>query len=142
MRRLFRIFLMTIFFCSLGLVGLEAVADDSAAIQQTQAVLRDKTQTNAILQKSANGQNNGQKVANDIKAVGAPNDQDIYNAAAEIFPDLYKQGQGDPEKMQKILDQATRDPAAFMKSLSEANQKRISDIAKSAEAAKQTAPQK
>ena len=56
-----------------------------------------------------------------------------YSLAAEIMESLVRTHGGDVDAMQKILDKAAKDPAAFLASLPEAQRKKISDIARQIE---------
>ena len=115
-----------VFCCSTSVFAEPADADnDQQAIQQTQAAIRNRAEAEKVLQASPQGK----QVADQINTVMGSNSQDLYKTSADIFPELYKMADGDPAKMQKILQQAQRDPAGFLRSLSPASQKRISDLA-------------
>jgi len=102
------------------------MADDTDAVQQTQDLLRNTPKAQQVLRQSPQGQ---QVNANITKVVGNGNQDEVYAAAAAMFPDLYKMANGDPEKMQQILTLALQNPEAFANGLSESNKQLIHNIA-------------
>jgi hypothetical protein len=63
---------------------------------------------------------------------GSPEaNQQIYELASQIFGNLATEANGDPDKMQKILDQAKQNPAAFAAKFTPAQQAQLGIIANS-----------
>jgi hypothetical protein len=103
--------------------------DISSALQKTQDCLRnqncDAAQTDA-------GKAADQKA---LEAVGgdAGNMQELYDISADIMSILTQQADGDPEKMQAIMQEAQTDPEGFLNSLPSEIQAKIKNAAYAAE---------
>lgn len=54
--------------------------------------------------------------------------EDIYSLTADILGNAAKDGNGDPEAMLKLLEQAQKDPEAFVNKLPPEQQKKLKDI--------------
>lgn len=94
------------------------------ALDETQQLLRDKKQ-----REKAAGENDQTKKADSyIDEIGANKDA-TYDLSADIFAELVKRANGDPAVMQKLLEEASRDPAAFANSLSADQKAKIKGIA-------------
>src|SRR5688500_13050200 len=117
-------------FLALSLSSARAESTDAElmdAIAKTQELLRDpKARKEAATTKEA-------KSADDLleSIAGNPeNAQLIYELAAEVFGDLAKDAQSDPDKMAAILEEAKRDPAAFAAKLSPERRAKIKALSK------------
>jgi hypothetical protein len=93
--------------------GLDRHAKE--ALQKTQALLRDPAARAETIKadpkaRAANGR--AEAVARSPK-----NTQRMYEISADVLETVAVQGQGDPERMNKIVEAAGRDPAAFLQSL-------------------------
>lgn len=56
------------------------------------------------------------------------NSQGLYELSAEIFARLEKQANGDPEKLQKLMIEAARNPAAFGETFTPEERKKLKEI--------------
>lgn len=104
-------------------------ADTMKALQETQDVLRNPALR--AMQPEMKGPA-GAALQGQLDALGGTSaDQEkIYQMAAEILGDLAKQANGDPAQMEKILEQAKKNPEAFANSLTPQQQQQIKDLAK------------
>jgi hypothetical protein len=107
-------------------VAGELDAASTAALGQTQVLL----QTPAEREKVVNQTAAAQTADAEAKALaGNPaNTEDIYKISSDIFADLVKQANGDPQKMQQMLIDAKNDPKGFYERLSEKNRRSIHEI--------------
>lgn len=95
-----------------------------------------KTMTNRVEREKIKKDNAAlQQVDADVEAlVGNGTNKDaMYEAAAKILGDMAKDTDGDPDKMREVMQNAQRDPKAFLNSLSEDNKKMIRGIAEDIE---------
>lgn len=58
---------------------------------------------------------------------------EMYGISAELIGVIGEKAQGDPKKMQEYLERAQKDPEAFLKSLSPAQQEKIHQLSKKIE---------
>jgi hypothetical protein len=111
----------------IGITWQNAFATDqaSSSLQQTQECLKNQNCESAL---SSAGQAADQKA---LEAVGgnAANKQELYNISAEIMPILIQQTDGDPVKMQALMQKALNDPEAFFNSLPADTRAKISNLA-------------
>ena len=123
-----RILILLSLILAVPTAGAQQHANDEhvqKALQQTQQQLRDKNE-----REKAVNENEKTKAADAyIDQVGINKDE-TYDLTADIMADLVKQTEGDPKKLQELMEQAKRDPAAFARSLSPENQRKIQDLAK------------
>lgn len=86
---------------------------DQEALEDTKALLNDPKRLEEV--KSKNDKANS--VDKNIDALGfsAQEKKEIYGLSSEIFEQLVKETNGDPEKMKKLLSEAMKDPAGFAK---------------------------
>jgi hypothetical protein len=56
------------------------------------------------------------------------NSQALYELSAEIFSRLEKQANGDPEKLQKLMIEAARNPAAFGETFTPEERKKLKEV--------------
>ncbi|MEQ1875588.1 MAG: hypothetical protein ABL958_03015 [Bdellovibrionia bacterium] len=103
--------------------GLDA--HSAKALQQTQELLRDKEK-----RKDAVDENDKTRAADTyVDALGADKDK-VYDLSADIMATIVKRTKGDVKAMEKLMEEAMKDPAAFGKSLTVEQQREISNIAK------------
>lgn len=93
--------------------------DFSAAVKDTQNLLENparRPQDNAAVQK--------------VKQLGDPRGQseEIFKLSSQVFEKMAKDLQGDPAAMQKFLDEASRNPAAFAEQFSPEQKQRLKEI--------------
>lgn len=103
-----------------------APANDTA-LQQTQSMLQSPTDRAKAIQGNASAQ-----AADDqAHALGgsAAGTEAIYSLTSDILADLARQANGDPVKMQELLQQAMANPEAFAANLSDRNKAQLRAIA-------------
>lgn len=97
------------------------------AKKQTSDMLRDPKQ-----REQAVNENDKTKAAhkNMERVTGNPaNTQKAYEISADIMDSMVNQTGGDPAQMQKILEEAQRDPEGFYKKLTPEQRKQIQELA-------------
>ncbi len=104
------------------------------ALQETQKYLKDSTQR----QQKINEDPRAKEVDQKIKALAGSDEaaQEIYGLSSDIMGLLMQETGGDPVKMQKLLEEASKNPAAFAKRFSPEQQKKLKEISKKTPAAK------
>lgn len=99
-----------VFFCFSVLSFAEtASTDQSKALSQVMELLRSSSKRQEIIKNDPKGKEADALV----KDIGGIYSEDIYNLAAEVMQTLAAEAQGDPDKMEKILEKARKDPAGF-----------------------------
>jgi len=99
---------------------------DEKALQNTQDMLRDQQGRAAEIQRSERARQVDQGVRN--LAGSQQNTDDIYGLAADVFANITKEAGGDPEKMQKLLNEAQKNPAAFAEKWTPEQKAKLKDI--------------
>lgn len=85
-------------------------------LEQTQEVLKNQQKREAAIQEEGDRAKQADDYAK--KVGGNPqNTEKIYGISSEAIKHIDQVSEGDPEKVQKLLEQAQKDPAAFYKSL-------------------------
>lgn len=109
-------------------VAQELSKEDLEALEQTQNLLRSKTQREENMKNSPESQTVDSHVD---KLVGgnAALKENVYMSASSIFEVLTKKSNGDVNKLKELMDKAKGDPEAFYNSLPEAEKAKIRDIA-------------
>ncbi|MES2964432.1 MAG: hypothetical protein V4760_11105 [Bdellovibrionota bacterium] len=110
--------------------------NDKRALEQTQDMLRNRNQVDAFLEKNPEARG----ADSNVQALMGPDTDATYDLAADIFADLVKQTNGDPEKLMQLLEQAKKNPAAFAQKLSPAQQDKIRGLATKVEQRQNKAP--
>src|SRR5437764_573202 len=109
-----------LFACAVCSFSLAQAASDQEvnqqATSQTQDLLRDSSQRDKAVQENASTRAADQQAAQ--VAGSKANKDEIYSISADIMPSLVQKTNGDPKKMQEILDRAKADPEGFAKTLS------------------------
>src|SRR3954471_101737 len=84
-------------------------------LSKTQEVLRDPKKRQEAIKGDKKAEEADARVQ---RLSGSPeNTQKMYEISADIMENITKQSGGDPQKMQKLLEEAQKDPEAFYKSL-------------------------
>lgn len=96
------------------------------ALRETQNLLKDPVKREAAL---SHDEATKTAVSNLSQTVGEQNVNGAYNLSADIFATIVKDSNGDPAKMNEILERAQRDPSSFLKSLSPEQQAKIKEMA-------------
>ncbi|MCC7460603.1 MAG: hypothetical protein IT286_04785 [Proteobacteria bacterium] len=135
-------------FLIVGLFSIQFVFADSAkknpdveeALRLTQEMLKNP----AVRQTQINQSPEGKAVDTKVKenAGSAENEQAIYELAASVFSSMSDQAGGDPEKMQKILDEALKNPQGFASQWSPEQVKKLEEISAKSNSVKSEKPQK
>ncbi|MBM4316900.1 MAG: hypothetical protein FJ116_05410 [Deltaproteobacteria bacterium] len=71
-----------------------------------------------------------------VKEVGGEFSEDIYKLAGDVMDTLASEAQGDPDKMEKILQKAEKDPESFANSFSPEQRKKLKELANKIEQSK------
>lgn len=113
---------------------------DAEALDKTVEMLNNRQQREEYANQSEQSKK-ADKMAKDL--FGAQGADKAYAAAAEILKTMVQQTNGDPAAMQKMMNDAQKNPEAFMKSLSSEHQNMIRKLAEDVEATSATgAPKK
>jgi hypothetical protein len=96
-------------------------AAEQQGLQETQGLLRSKSQREEYFKKDAKAKEMGDKVQS-LTGSGAEQEQ-VYDLAAQVMEKIAKESNGDPAKMQKLLDEAQKNPQAFYDRYFSAEQK-------------------
>lgn len=100
-------------------------AEDPSPMKQTQQLLKNREQRNHVIRQSPKAQS----VDNSINEVVGGSDshkEEVYNISSEVFGNF--EGKS-PEEISGILEQASKDPESFYKSLTPEQKKKISNLA-------------
>jgi hypothetical protein len=128
--RLQLVFLIATFALLLSGIGSVARAEldkeSKEALEKTQQLLRDPTQRNAAMKGNQEAQTNNQSLES---LVGSQNASGVYDLSAEIFGKIVTDSNGDPAVMQKKIEEAQKNPTAFLNSLTPEQKARIKAIA-------------
>lgn len=102
---------------------------------QTRQMLLDPSQREEFLKKHEDARAADQKV---INAVGAQNKEETYQIAADIMDNMLKETNGDPQALQKIMQDVQTNPEAFYQRLTPEQKKRIKGLADQIESQKKS----
>jgi hypothetical protein len=94
------------------------------ALQQTKEFLKDKS----LREQSLKDNDSGRRADEYTKGLGTNTDE-VYSLSAEILEDITRQAGGDPVKMQEIMSEAQRNPAAFAAKFSDKQKAKIKELA-------------
>lgn len=101
-------------------------ATSSEALEKTQALLKNPALREQALKADPHARA-ADSQARALEGNGIPANA-IYDLSSEIFEDLVKEANGDPLKMQEILQQAQKDPKGFAERMSEKNKRKLRDL--------------
>jgi len=106
----------------------DLTAEAMKALEDTQAVLRNPTLR--ALQPEAQSPD-GARLMQQIQALGgsAQDNEALFQIAAEVMGDITREAHGDPDQMQRILEDAKKNPQGFARRLSPKEQQEIRDLA-------------
>jgi hypothetical protein len=114
-----------------------AVEDLDPALKDVQELLRSQSKREEVIKGDSKA-----KQADDfaLQAVGGNQKLkgDVYDVSADIMATVQKLSEGDPAKMNALLQKALQNPGEFLKSLPAEQQAKIRDIAAKTEAQKKT----
>ena len=110
----------------------------SDPLGQTQDLLKDPQKRNTFIQQESQA-NDVDKKVNQI--AGSPEvSNQIYGLSADIFAEIHKMTGGDPEKMNKLLQDAAKDPSILGNALGADQKKKLKEIATQIENSNQKRP--
>lgn len=102
--------------------------DDEAALADTQKLLNNQQALEAFAKDNPDA-----KKALDQASIAVGGDKkkqaEMNSLSADVFKDLVKSSNGDSAAMQEKLQQALKDPGAFLQQLTPEQQKRARDLA-------------
>jgi hypothetical protein len=102
-----------------------AVAD---ALNKTQSVITNPSERAKVIQTDPKAKAATQQVS--ILAGTPENEQKIYSLASDIFGSLVKETGGDVNKMQALIEEASKNPSAFASKFTPAQLSQLSALAK------------
>jgi hypothetical protein len=105
-----------------GHVFAEMDASGKDALKKTQDMLKDKDARDAAIKKDPKAKDADAKAG--ALAGSEENKDEMYNLAAELMEKIATESNGDPEKMQKLMQEAQANPEAFFKKYFSADQKK------------------
>jgi hypothetical protein len=109
--------IMSLFFLPVAMAEEKLDANDQIALMQTQALLKDKN----LREEAAKNDPKASAVMSQIKTLSGGNagkEEEMYGVASDIFKDVATQEGGDRSKIDARLQNALKDPEAFINSLS------------------------
>ncbi len=113
------------------------LADDETrkAVEQVQQQM----QSPSFHQNAAKESKEAAAVEQHVKSVAgsAANEQEMYNLAAQVLGNMKDKS---PEEMQKIIEQAQKNPEAFLNSWTPEQQKKLKEISERIPAAQKKNP--
>ena len=114
-KKLASVLALLLFSFSVTVDAEEAQYEPSSDVplQQTKQVLRSRSARRKIIRENEKAQ----QADSTAKEVMGENVEDMYQVSAEMMQMLTTQTKGDPEKMQQMIDLASRNPAAFLENL-------------------------
>ncbi len=74
-----------------------------------------------------------------VQEVGGEFSEEIYQLAAKVMETVASDAKGDPDKMEKILNKAAKDPASFAKTFSTDQKKILKQLGEKIERSKKPA---
>lgn len=119
------VFLVSLFLFSPSLYAWDKY--DEEALQKTVELLKNQSER----EKSIKGDSSAEKADAYTKSLFGGDSQstnDVYGLASDVFQDLAKKADGDPEKMKALIEEFQRDPAAFAEMWSPEQKKRLKEI--------------
>jgi hypothetical protein len=104
--------------------------DVDDAVKKTQGMMRNREQRKNLINTEE-----AKKTATDVQDLtgNAANEDAIYDLAADILEKIKTQAKGDPIKMQELLQQAQRNPAAFAAKWSDNDKKKLKSLSEQIE---------
>ncbi|MEK7356721.1 MAG: hypothetical protein AAB250_09740 [Bdellovibrionota bacterium] len=112
--------------------------DDQKALQETQEMLRDRSQVEAFAAKDPNAKGADEMV----KSLMGPDSGKAYDLAADIFADLVRQAEGDPGKLMQLIQNAQKNPEKFATQLSPSQKTQMKALAAGVEKRQVASPPK
>ena len=105
-------------------------AASQQALVQTQQLLKDPKARKEAMAKDPKAKATDENVKR--VAGSEENSEEMYDLSADIMETITKQANGDPEKMQNLVMDALKDPAAFAARFSPAQKAKLKAIAEKA----------
>lgn len=123
--------LVFIFILSFNFSNVVVAQNDQAtekALKDTQNLLKNKSQREALFKKDSKAKEADSKV-NSVTGDDAANSQKLYDISADIMPSLMQAVGNDPNKAMELLQKAQTDPEGFYKSLPPEIREKIRGVA-------------
>lgn len=118
--------------------ALDAVAQE--ALSETQKVMQHPRAREEFLKSSPQARDVDVRI-NMMGGIDESKKQEMYDISSQITAKVAEMAGGDPAKMQKILEEAKRDPAAFyQKFFTDEQRARVKELAKSVEKNQKSTP--
>ncbi len=108
-------------------VHAQKANENAEAMAKTQELL-----TNSKLRGDAiKGNPKAIQIDENLTKIGASpaTKEGVYSLSAQVFERLVAEANGDPEKLQKMMDDAMKNPAAFAQKLSPGEQQKLRSLA-------------
>lgn len=102
--------------------GLDKASEQ--ALRETQQLLTTPAARNEAVKRDPKAQSADKA----LDSFGGGNKEDIYKLASDVFAELVKESNGDAKKMQELLQQYSRDPAAFANRWTPEQKARLKEI--------------
>jgi hypothetical protein len=114
--------------CGLILSNTASALDaaDEEALKKTQELLQNPALRQKTLEKDADAARADQKVRE--LGVTEENSEEIYSITSDIAATLIREADGDPAKLQEMIQKAIQNPEAFAQSLSPEQIRRIKAV--------------
>ena len=116
---------LSVLFLAFNVCAFEDEAN-TEALQQTQNLLRNsEARKSAISTDSAKAADKNAE----ITALGDPAAKsEVYNIAADLMPWLVEQSQGDVSKMMQLIQEAQKNPKAFLQRMPVSERQKIKNL--------------
>lgn len=109
------------------------------AMTKTQGLMQDPKQRNEAIGRDPKAKQADDMVQR-LSGGDAATTNDVYALASQIFANLVQQANGDPKKMQDLIEEFKRDPASFASTWTPDQQAKLKEIAAQLENVKPQAP--
>lgn len=100
--------------------------DQEAGLQQTRQMLENSQERQAVIDKDANMKKTDQQV----RSLAGENTDDVYRLSSQIMERITHEANGDPTKLQQLMEKAQSNPEAFANSLSPDEKAKLQDLSK------------
>lgn len=138
MKTIICFFILT-FTCTFAFADLDE--HNQKGLHDTQNLLKSKSERDAFIKKNKDAQDADAKAG--AIAGSSENKEELYNMSSEIMEKITTETNGDPAKMQKLLEEAQKDPKSFYeKYFSESQKAKTKKIAEKSSQRKPSADAK
>lgn len=128
-----RLIYVVILSFSLNVMALDS--DEQKGLSQTTDLLKSSKDRQKVIDADPSARDVDAKVS--ALAGSGKNKEEIYGVSAEVFDKVVKEANGDPQKLQNIMDEAAKNPEAFYsKYFGDAQKAKVRDVANKIDANK------